>query len=68
MVFGLDIVIQMRGKGGLIVTIYYCITIIVNIVAVIVFYKNINVTGLSVMPLFLIALMIFQAHILKMKK
>ena len=68
MVFGLDIVIQMRGKGGLIMTIYYCITIIVNIVAVIVFYKNINVTGLSVMPLFLIALMIFQAHIFKNEK
>ena len=68
MVFGLDIVIQMRGKGGLNMTIYYCLTIIVNIVAVIVFYKNINVTGLSVMPLFLIALMIFQAHIFKNEK
>ena len=68
MVFGLDIVIQMRGKGGLIMTIYYCITIIVNIVAVIVFYKNINVTGLSVIPLFLIALMIFQALLFKNDK
>ena len=68
MVFGLDIVIQMRGKGGLIMTIYYCITIIVNIVAVIVFYKSINVTGLSVMPLFLIALMIFQALLFKNEK
>ena len=49
-------------------TIYYCITIIANIVAVIVFYKNINVTGLSVMPLFLIALMIFQAILFKNEK
>ena len=48
--------------------IYYCITIIANIVAAIVFYKNINVTLLSVMPLLLIALMIFQAHIFKNEK
>ena len=66
--FGLDIVIQMRSKGGLIMTIYYCITIIANIVAAIVFYKNINVTVLSVMPLFLIALMIFQALLFKNEK
>lgn len=49
-------------------TIYYCITIIANIVAAIVFYKNINVTVLSVMPLFLIALMIFQALLFKNEK
>ena len=48
--------------------IYYCITIIANIVATIVFYKNINVTVLSVMPLFLIALMIFQALLFKNEK
>ena len=48
--------------------IYYCITIIANIVAAIVFYKNINVTVLSVMPLFLITLMIFQALIFKNEK
>lgn len=48
--------------------IYYCITIIANIVAAIVFYKNINVTVLSVMPLFLIALMIFQALLFKNEK
>ena len=47
---------------------YYCITIIANIVAAIVFYKNINVTVLSVMPLFLIALMIFQALLFKNEK
>ena len=48
--------------------IYYYITIIANIVASIVFHKSINVTGLSVMPLFLIALMIFQALIFKNEK
>jgi len=48
--------------------IYYCITIIVNIVAAIVFHKSINVTGLSVMPLFLIVLMIFQALLFKNEK
>ena len=48
--------------------IYYCITIIANIVAATVFYKNINVTVLSVMPLFLIALMIFQALLFKNEK
>ena len=48
--------------------IYYCITIIANIVAAIVFYKNINVTVLSVMPLLLIALMIFQALLFKNEK
>ena len=48
--------------------IYYCITIIANIVATIVFHKSINVTVLSVMPLFLIALMIFQALLFKNEK
>ena len=48
--------------------IYYCITIIANIVAAIVFHKSINITVLSAMPLFLIALMIFQAHIFKNEK
>ena len=48
--------------------IYYCITIIANIVAAIVFYKNINVTVFSVMPLLLIALMIFQSLLFKNEK
>ncbi len=48
--------------------IYYWITIIANIVAVITFHKSINITPLSVMPLFLIALMIFQALIFKNEK
>ena len=48
--------------------IYYCITILSNIVATIVFHKSINISVLSAMPLFLIALMIFQAHIFKNEK
>ena len=48
--------------------IYYCITIIANIVAAIIFHKSINITVLSAMPLFLIALMISQAHIFKNAK
>lgn len=57
-----------KGNGRLTMIIYYCITIIANIVAAIVFYKNINVTVLSVMPLLLIALMIFQALLFKNEK
>ena len=48
--------------------IYYCITIIANIVAATVFHKSINITVLSAMPLFLSALMIYQAHIIKNEK
>ncbi len=45
--------------------IYYCLTIIVNIIAALIFHKNINITGLSIIPLLLIALMIFQAKLFK---
>ena len=48
--------------------IYYCIAIIANVVAIIAFYKNINITGLSIVPIFLIALMIFQALMFKHEK
>ena len=54
--------------GGITIVIYYCITILANIVATIVFHKSINISVLSAMPLFLIALMIFQAHIFKNEK
>ena len=57
-----------KKNGELTMIIYYCITIIANIVAAIVFHKSINITVLSAMPLFLIALMIFQAHIFKNEK
>ena len=45
--------------------IYYSIMVALNVIAAIVFYKNINITALSGIPLFLIALMIFQALIFK---
>ena len=48
--------------------IYYFITTLSNIAAVIIFRKSISITGLSVIPLFLIGLMIFQALIFKNEK
>ena len=48
--------------------IYYCIAILINIIATIVFHKSINITELSVLPLFLIALMFFQAITFKNEK
>ena len=57
-----------KGNGGLTVIIYYCITIIANIAAVIVFSDRINITSISALPLSLIALMIFQALVFKHEK
>ena len=48
--------------------IYYCITILTNIAAIPIFYKHINISALSIVPLFLIALMIFQALLFKNEK
>ena len=48
--------------------IYYCITILANIAAIPIFYKYINISALSIVPLFLIALMIFQALLFKNEK
>ena len=48
--------------------IYYCITILVNIASIPIFYKYINISALSIVPLFLIALMIFQAILFKNEK
>ena len=48
--------------------VYYCITILANVIAAVVFYKNINITGLSIIPLVLIALMIFQGVLFKNEK
>lgn len=48
--------------------IYYCATILANIAAIFLFYKNINISVLSIVPLFLIVLMIFQAHFFKSEK
>ena len=48
--------------------IYYSITILANIVAAIAFFESINITALSVIPLALIVLMIFQSLFLKNEK
>ena len=48
--------------------IYYCITILANIAAIPIFFEYINISTLSIVPLFLIALMIFQALLFKNEK
>ena len=48
--------------------IYFCATIIANVLAIFVFYKNININGLSLFPLILILLMVLQATIFKKHK
>ena len=48
--------------------IYYCITILANIAAIFIFFKHLNISALSILPLFLIALMIFQALFFKKEK
>ena len=48
--------------------IYYCITILANIAAIPIFFEYINISALSIVPLFLIALMIFQALLFKTEK
>ena len=48
--------------------IYYCITILANIEAIPIFFEYINISALSIVPLFLIALMIFQALLFKNEK
>ena len=48
--------------------IYYCITILANIAAIPIFYEYINISELSIVPLFLIVLMIFQASFFKKEK
>ena len=48
--------------------IYYCITILANIAAIPIFFEYVNISALSIVPLFLIALMIFQALLFKNEK
>ena len=48
--------------------IYYCIAILANIAAIPIFFEYINISALSIVPLFLIALMIFQALLFKNEK
>lgn len=57
-----------KKKGEGMMFVYYCITILANVIAAVVFYKNINITGLSIIPLVLIALMIFQGVLFKNEK
>ena len=48
--------------------IYYCITILANIAALFIFHKYINISVLSVIPVSLIAIMIFQINFFKTEK
>lgn len=48
--------------------IYYLIAIVANIIAVVAFHKNINISALSILPLVFIALMLFQAALFKKVK
>ena len=48
--------------------IYYCITILANIAALFIFHKYINISVLSVIPVSLIAIMIFQINFFKTGK
>ena len=48
--------------------VYYSITILANIIAIFIFHKNINISALSIIPLILITLMIFQAYFFKKEK
>ena len=48
--------------------IYYCITIFINVILSVIFRNYINITYLSLIPLFVIVLMIFQAAFFKTHK
>lgn len=48
--------------------IYYLIAIVANIIAVVAFHKSINISVLSILPLFFIALMLFQSALFKKEK
>ena len=49
-------------------TVYYLITIIANIAAAVLFHDHINFTAMSIIPLFLILLMLFQGFYFKNEK
>ena len=48
--------------------IYYCVTIIANVIALFAFFGSINITVLSILPIVLIALMLFQSLFFKAEK
>ena len=48
--------------------IYYIIAVLVNVIAIAVFHKSIQIDALSVLPIVFIALMLFQAALFKKEK
>ena len=48
--------------------IYYYVTVLTNIAAIFIFFKNINITVLSIIPIMLISLMMFQAKFFKSER
>ena len=48
--------------------VYYCITVLANAVAVIALHKRLHITELSILPLFLMILMVFQAFYFRSEK
>ncbi len=48
--------------------IYHCIAITVNLAAAFIFCKDISISALSLIPLILIGLMLFQGHYFKNEK
>ena len=55
-------------KGISIMLIYYIVATLVNIIAIVVFHKSIQIEILSVLPLAFVALMLFQAALFKKEK
>lgn len=48
--------------------IYYCITILINIISIFIFHESINITLLSLIPIILIASMIIMINTFKHQK
>ena len=48
--------------------IYYIIAVLVNVIAIAVFHKSIQIDALSVLPIVFIALMLFQSALFKKEK
>ena len=55
-------------KGISIMLIYYIVATLVNIIAIVVFHKSIQIEILSILPLVFIALMLFQSALFKKEK
>ena len=48
--------------------IYYCITILINIISIFIYHESINITLLSLIPIILIASMIIMVNTFKHQK